>query len=344
MLIVCPTCATSYMIDPASVGPTGRAVRCARCKSTWFATPSAPAGPPSVSAFVNGVIAEAEAEAKAPNKAQNNPAPAFDETFNAGRGGNADSGFPDAKPSAFGAEPPPDFAAQAPSVEPAGFEPTFDRNPDAALPGDDAAEPVNVTDAPPLAPLHETPYGADGGNEFFSGPSPASDPEDGASFVARRARLKAKRTKDSRKSRWIAVILVLFAVNVALIGGRSEIVRYLPQTASLFAAIGLPVNLRNLEFESIAISKEAQDGVNILIIEGRIVNTSRKAVDVPRLRFAARTATGQEVYTWTMQPSRSLLGPGDSIPFTSRLAAPPANAADILVRFFTAQDVGGGAK
>ena len=46
MLIVCPNCATSYMIEPASVGPAGRAVRCARCKTTWFAGGPKTAGEP----------------------------------------------------------------------------------------------------------------------------------------------------------------------------------------------------------------------------------------------------------------------------------------------------------
>lgn len=326
MLIVCPTCATSYMIDPASVGPTGRAVRCARCKATWFASPTRPADPPSVSAFVDSVIAEAEAEAT------KSPAPpTFEETVNAPP--PAPSGLPRAE-SPF-ADPPP--------AEPTASERAFDDSPYAPPAGQhDAADTIDITDAPPLAPRHDETYD-DGGNAFFSGPAP-HDAEDGASFTARRARLKAKLKKDGRKSRWITIILVLFAFNIALIAGRSEVVRYLPQTASLFAAIGLPVNLRNLEFEGIAISKETQDGVSILIIEGRIVNSSRKAVDVPRLRFAARTATGQEVYTWTMQPPRTLLGPGDSVPFTSRLAAPPANATDILVRFFTTQDAAAGAK
>jgi predicted Zn finger-like uncharacterized protein len=55
-MIVCPSCATSYMIDPASLGPTGRTVRCARCKSTWIA-----GGPEEkVAGFVADVIAEAE--------------------------------------------------------------------------------------------------------------------------------------------------------------------------------------------------------------------------------------------------------------------------------------------
>ena len=60
MLIVCPSCTTSYQIDPASVGPAGRMVRCARCKTTWFA--GGPKSAPEVTAFVDSVIAEAEAQ------------------------------------------------------------------------------------------------------------------------------------------------------------------------------------------------------------------------------------------------------------------------------------------
>src|SRR5665213_2012673 len=58
MLIVCPSCASSYMIDPAAVGPAGRTVRCARCKASWFA--GGPKADPDVATFVDSVIAEAE--------------------------------------------------------------------------------------------------------------------------------------------------------------------------------------------------------------------------------------------------------------------------------------------
>src|SRR4029078_1785684 len=56
MLIVCPTCSTSYNIDPVSLGRDGRTVRCGRCKNLWFAAPPSP-----VAGFVADVIAEAEA-------------------------------------------------------------------------------------------------------------------------------------------------------------------------------------------------------------------------------------------------------------------------------------------
>ena len=37
MHIICPHCTTSYAINPATLGPTGRTVRCSRCKETWLA-------------------------------------------------------------------------------------------------------------------------------------------------------------------------------------------------------------------------------------------------------------------------------------------------------------------
>ena len=41
MQITCPNCETSYQVDPSSVGETGRSVRCARCRTVWFAANTA---------------------------------------------------------------------------------------------------------------------------------------------------------------------------------------------------------------------------------------------------------------------------------------------------------------
>jgi len=314
MLIVCPSCATSYMIDPTSLGATGRTVRCARCKATWFATPKKQAH--EVDAFVDGVIAEAEAQTGAPPPPARAaeppppPLPPAPDDF----GAEAESPIPEVAPPA----PPP--AAEMPAPAPAS-----------------APEPFAISDAPSLVP----PIG----HEPMPDAATAEiDSDDIESYAARRERMKARRKQSRRSSRWTAIVLVLFAVNVAIVSARDEVVRYLPQTASLFAAIGLPVNLRHLKFENVRISKEVQDGVNILIVDGAIVSTTNKRAAVPRLRFAARNATGQEVYTWTALPSRSILGPGETLDFHSRLASPPADASDVMVRFFTAQDVEAGAK
>ncbi len=289
MLIVCPSCATSYMIDPASVGSAGRMVRCARCRATWFAGTSNPlTAEPEVDAFVDGVIAEAEAQAAG------SPAP---------------SPLP---------EPVHPFTDEDLTAEPAEAEVA-------------APPPEVIADAPSLVPPMEQV-------------EPAIEADDAESFAMRRQRLQSRRRRARRSSRWIAVVLVLVAFNVALIGARSELVRFLPQTASLFAAIGLPVNLRHMRFEDVQIANESESGVSILIVTGTIVSESDKAVEVPRLRFAARDQDGREIYTWTMRPDKSILEPGDRLAFRTRLASPPKEAHDVMVRFFTANDAMAGAQ
>ncbi|MDI3470308.1 MAG: Zinc finger-containing protein [Pseudolabrys sp.] len=270
MLIVCPSCTTSYNIDPASLGAAGRTVRCARCKTSWFATgPNA-----TVSDFVADVIAEAELRAAGASAAS----PAA-----------ADDGF---------SRPDHDTDYEEPSI------------------GNGVIMP---DDAPSIVPPM-----SDAGD-------PAADADEG--FAARRERLAARRKTRRKSSKWTAVILVLLGFNVALVGARSEVVRYVPQTASLFAAIGLPVNLRHLNFQDIKISKDEHDGVSVLSIAGTIVSQSSQPVDVPPLRFAVRNASGQEIYVWTTRPGRSILEPGQKLAFHSRLASPPADASDLMVRF-----------
>jgi len=132
------------------------------------------------------------------------------------------------------------------------------------------------------------------------------------------------------------------ALMVAARLGHAEIVRLLPQTASFFAVVGLPVNLRGLVIADVTTQMQAHEGVPVLLVEGRIVSAAKHTVEVPRLRFAARNEGGNEIYTWTALPGRSLLGPGETLPFRSRLASPPAEARDVLVRFFNRRDRGGG--
>jgi predicted Zn finger-like uncharacterized protein len=267
MLIVCPSCTTSYNIDPASLGAAGRTVRCARCKTSWFA-----GGPDAtVNDFVADVIAEAEA------RAAGGPAPA------------ADAGF---------SHPGHDTDYEEPSIGSGVIMP------------DDAPSIV-----PPMSEAGDSAAAADEG------------------FAARRERLAARRKTRRKSSKWTAVILVLLGFNVALVGARSEVVRYVPQTASLFAAIGLPVNLRHLDFQNIKISKDEHDDVSVLSVAGTIVSQSSQPVDVPPLRFAVRNASGQEIYVWTTRPGRSILEPGQKLAFHSRLASPPADASDLMVRF-----------
>ena len=50
MPIICPHCTTSYAIDPATLGVSGRTVRCSRCKEVWLARPEDAVAAPAMAA------------------------------------------------------------------------------------------------------------------------------------------------------------------------------------------------------------------------------------------------------------------------------------------------------
>ena len=52
MILVCPNCATRYIVPDTAVGPTGRQVRCAACKHSWFQEAAVVSAPEPVVAAV----------------------------------------------------------------------------------------------------------------------------------------------------------------------------------------------------------------------------------------------------------------------------------------------------
>src|SRR5262249_45085635 len=195
---------------------------------------------------------------------------------------------------------------------------------DIDVPSSEAAS-VTIDNSPPLVPALA--------QETATGP----DIETVAARRTRQARKKGRRS--GRVPRLATIILVLAGAIAALLHWRAPVVRLVPQTASLFSAVGLPINLRGLSFDDVKTSVETHDGVTVLMVEGTIANLTRQPLEVPRLRFAVRNAGGYEVYAWTAVPAAPTLAPGDRAPFRSRLASPPADAQDIIVRFFNRRDV-----
>lgn len=194
--------------------------------------------------------------------------------------------------------------------------------------------PIPVENAPPLVPEQGDgmPQGADAPID--------NGPEDIESVAARRRARNAARRRRSRPQLGLpAVILLLIVLCAAVLGLRKDIVRHVPQMASFYSSIGLAVNLRGLEFTDVKVASEMHDGVPVLVVEGLIVCAASAPVEVPRLRFALHSDAGAEVYAWTAMPSQKVLEPGETLPFRTRLASPPADGAKIQVRFFSRRDV-----
>jgi hypothetical protein len=134
------------------------------------------------------------------------------------------------------------------------------------------------------------------------------------------------------------VILGLVIADTAIIGWRADLVRAMPQTAAFYARLGLPVNLRGLQFDSVAATAEWRDGEAVLIVKGKISNDTSKAEEVPSLRLVARNSEHRQIYSWATAPARQALAPGETMPFRSELALPPPDTREIMVRFVDRND------
>lgn len=142
------------------------------------------------------------------------------------------------------------------------------------------------------------------------------------------------------KVRPIAVVAaVACAALASALVARDDLVRRAPSLASLFAVVGLPVNVRGLEIADVRSVEEIDDGVPILLVTGSIANVAKAAVDVPRLRLAVKSRDDRELYSWTTVLGRASLNPGESASFRARLASPPAEGQAIDVRFLTRHDL-----
>jgi predicted Zn finger-like uncharacterized protein len=329
MLIVCPNCATSYDVAVASLKPDGRRVRCVRCRTIWLAELS----------HADKLIAAAEELAPVRRTVD-----AVAELAAEARAADLPAEPPRVRADAHDAWPADRTAAPEAPVEEAAVaaaetaeEPSFGEAPE--------------VDSPPIAPADfdaVEPPSAAASETDLAGDDPAgAEPLDNVEqFASRRA---TRRGKPGRWSRWSltrvqSLTLALIVLDAIVVGWRTDFVRLMPQTASFYASIGLPVNLRGLDFDNLTTATEQHENVPILVVEGAIVNDSHKMSDVPHLRFAVRNAAHQEIYSWTAAPPRGTLPPGEAVSFRTRLASPPPDSHDVLVRFLNRYDIMNGTR
>jgi len=130
----------------------------------------------------------------------------------------------------------------------------------------------------------------------------------------------------------------LLATSMGAIAARRAIVAAAPATAGVYAAIGLPVNLRGLSIEGVHARLEQSGGGTTLVVEGAIANLRSSETVAPPLRIILRSADSRELYVWTARASKDRLAARERAPFAARLASPPEGARDAVVKFASPED------
>ena len=298
MQIACPACHTRYAVPETAIGAHGRTVRCAKCRHSWYQPGTEDEADAPESPAAADVPAAAE---PARQTAAASPEPV---------GGGADGGWSDPPPAPRGwdvgdthtAEPEvrADAATAGWASAPAGA--SLERDPD--LPEPEVEEdPAPRTASPAFT-------------------APASEPID--------AEYEDIDHDDRPQGRWKRLLLIcalLVVLAAALIYGA---VRYfgapawLPVGQSTFAPASESLVLDFPADEQDR--RELPNGRQLFAASGTITNTGRRTEHVPPVLVVLRDSQERIVYSWEMEPSRSELGPGESVKVSQMVTDVPRSA------------------
>jgi predicted Zn finger-like uncharacterized protein len=196
-----------------------------------------------------------------------------------------------------------------------------------------APEPESDTEVMPQEPA-PAPH--------LAGDEPAARGIAHAPMAAMRAQLAREEPREEGVSwprrvavsaAWLLLVALVLAIGWGAVVFRDSIATWLPQTSSFYAAAGLPVNPRGMDIVDIASQRQIEDGQNVLVVTGRIVNRSAHELSVPLVLVALFDGDKHELYHWTFVPGVSTLNPGAATRFRTRLSSPPDGMRDLEIRF-----------
>jgi predicted Zn finger-like uncharacterized protein len=134
---------------------------------------------------------------------------------------------------------------------------------------------------------------------------------------------------------WMGALVLLAILVGALALFRTDVVRVWPPTASLYAAVGLPVNALGLTIEQVRAEPSLQDGHAALAVSGFIRNVAGRSVVAPPLRISLMNAQGKRVAGQIAVLANARVPPGETRRFITAILDPPFSAQTLQVEFAT---------
>ncbi|MCM2344654.1 MAG: zinc-ribbon domain-containing protein [Alphaproteobacteria bacterium] len=137
-------------------------------------------------------------------------------------------------------------------------------------------------------------------------------------------------------SGFMAALFVGGIIFAGLLVARGPVMAQWPDSVALYDALGLagPEAGAGLMFENMtATTTFNAEGVEILKVDGEVMNIKPHAVKVPGLRFALRTVDGQETESWVYDSPGADIQPQTAIPLTASYPVIGPDVVELNVRF-----------
>jgi predicted Zn finger-like uncharacterized protein len=146
-----------------------------------------------------------------------------------------------------------------------------------------------------------------------------------------------------RRTARLAAFVLLLGILVFGFTFRTDIVRWYPSLAGLYAAIGLPVNVVGLEFQNEKTLMSFRAGKPVMLITARVRSIADHTVKVPPVVISLLNDSGGVVYEWSVTLKAAEMDPGDILDFSTGVSAPPQDAVTVRLSFTTPRNGASGA-
>jgi predicted Zn finger-like uncharacterized protein len=134
----------------------------------------------------------------------------------------------------------------------------------------------------------------------------------------------------------ILFVVVVLGLGIAgLWAARDQVVGYWPSAARFYTMLGIAVaeGPGELELDKIMTTRDSENGLPTLVIQGEVVNVSKVAHDVPKLRVILQDNNKHELQSWSFSVTDERLLPGATAPFRTSISQPSEAASQVVVTF-----------
>lgn len=107
---------------------------------------------------------------------------------------------------------------------------------------------------------------------------------------------------------------------------RPQIVAWVPMTEALYALLPIEQATSDFDLQNTGYIEATEEGRQVLIVSGEVVNKSNKPLVVPVVLVTVRTIAGRDLDQWQFKPRGGDIAPGEARYFETRRLNPPEGA------------------
>ncbi len=147
-----------------------------------------------------------------------------------------------------------------------------------------------------------------------------------------RSKVVKRRRRPGSLAPAAAMAAIVLAASAVLVAGREGVVLLAPQAAPLYAAAGLKVHSRGLDFAAVATARRDAASSDV-IISGEIRNRAKHRLAVPRLVYEVRDQSGASLARWTETAPARTIPSGRTLEFSSSPHHLSPDSRSVMVTF-----------